>query len=201
MKPIRKNEQEYVKSYIDKKFSNKRSMLESERQMEIDKNVSNSLEKFKKGLPGLDKLLKDVNTKNSSFEAFRNTMQTELDHRRTLAKDAGIRLEKKMNIWKQNRRWKEDISFTRSSIDESPVRINAIDSFIEEVCQEEAIKAYDNSKKGIAIKQLDAQKEEAENALFSGESLPAVRQYINGIFTNAGITDNVAKNLLLLSNK
>ncbi len=201
MKPIRKDEQEYMRTYIDNKFSNKRSMLESERQIEIDKNVSNTLEKFKKGLPGLDKLLKEVTIKNEAHEVFKNTMQTELEKRRNLAIDAAIKLEKKMTIWKKNRRWKESISFTRHTNDESPVKINAIDSFLEEVCQEEAIKAYDNSKKGVAIKQLDAQKEEAENALFSGGSLPAVRQYINGIFTNAGIADNVAKNLLLLSSK
>ena len=36
MKPIRKDEQEYMRTYIDNKFSNKRSMLESERQIEID---------------------------------------------------------------------------------------------------------------------------------------------------------------------
>ena len=100
MKPIRKDEQEYMRTYIDNKFSSKRSMLESERQIEIDKNVSNTLEKFKKGLPGLDKLLKEVTIKNEAHEAFKNTMQTELQKRRSLAIDAAKKLETKMTIWK-----------------------------------------------------------------------------------------------------
>ena len=48
---------------------------------------------------------------------------------------------------------------------------------------------------------LDRQREEAENALYSGGSMAAVRQYINSVFTQAGIADNVAKNLLMLSQK
>ena len=32
MKPIRKDEQEYLKRYIERKFDNRRSALESERQ-------------------------------------------------------------------------------------------------------------------------------------------------------------------------
>ena len=39
MKPIRKDEQEYLKNYIQKKFNSRRSILETERQFEIDKSV------------------------------------------------------------------------------------------------------------------------------------------------------------------
>ena len=46
---------------------------------------------------------------------------------------------------------------------------------------------------------LDAQKEEAENALYSGGSMVNVRQYIHNIFNTAGIADRVAKSLLMLS--
>ena len=48
---------------------------------------------------------------------------------------------------------------------------------------------------------LDSQREESENALYSGGSIQAVRQYISGIFQRAGIQDSVAKNLLMLSEK
>ena len=73
--------------------------------------------------------------------------------------------------------------------------------YIAKVCEEETIKAYDKSKKGLAIRSLDAQKEEAENALYSGGSMEAVRHYIHEIFNTAGIQDRVAKKLLAISAK
>ena len=36
MKPIRKDEQEYLRTYIGRKFDNRRSTLESERQVDVD---------------------------------------------------------------------------------------------------------------------------------------------------------------------
>ena len=38
MKPIRKDEIEYLSNYIDKKFKSRRSALESEREFEVDNN-------------------------------------------------------------------------------------------------------------------------------------------------------------------
>ena len=83
----------------------------------------------------------------------------------------------------------------------NPVNMDEAIKYIAQVCEEETIKAYDRSKKGVAIRSLDAQKEEAENALYSGGSMEAVRQYIHEIFNSAGIQDKVAKKLLAISAK
>ena len=80
------------------------------------------------------------------------------------------------------------------------VSVPAIEN-IEKRCKDETRKAYDASKKGAAIRLLDAQREESENALYSGGSIQAVRQYISNVFNKAGIPDSVAKNLLMLSEK
>ena len=83
--------------------------------------------------------------------------------------------------------------------DDAPIDVADIDKYIiTSVCEEETIKAYDRSKKGLAIRRLDAQREEAENALYSGGSMQAVRQYINSVFNQAGIADNVAKKFVIV---
>ena len=50
MKPIRKDEQVYLKEYINKKFDRHRSHLESERQIDVDTAVENNLSKFRNKL-------------------------------------------------------------------------------------------------------------------------------------------------------
>ena len=117
------------------------------------------------------------------------------------SEEAGEKLQKKLSKWKSVRRWEKDPDFVGGLSSDDPVDPADIDKYIMRVCEEETIKAYDRSKKGLAIRKLDAQREEAENALYSGGSMQAVRQYINSVFTQAGIADNVAKNLLLLSQK
>jgi len=201
MKPIRKDEQEYLKNYISKKFSSHRSVLETERKMDIDKTVSQNLSKFRKGLPGIEKSIANVKKLDDDYQSFKENMHRLLHEKRQKLIREGEVLEKKMENWKTIRRWNRNVEFVSVGSDDNPVRLDEINEYILDVCEEEAIKVYDNSKKGEAIRKLDAQKEEAENALFSGGSLSAVRSYIHDIFSNAGIADNVAKNLLMLSQK
>jgi len=43
MKPIRKDEQEYLRNYIVDKFKDKRSALESEREIDVEKESQKKL--------------------------------------------------------------------------------------------------------------------------------------------------------------
>lgn len=200
MKPIRKDEQLYLKDYINKKFDNHRSHLESERQVDVDQAVEKNLSKFRKTL-NLNDMIRTITKLSSDYVDFVDNYETrKLDKRKRLIQ-AGEKLEKKLRKWQSVRRWEKTPDFVDSRADHSPVDIADIDKFLTIVCEEETVKAYDRSKKGLAIRKLDAQREEAENALYSGGSMAAVRQYINSVFNQAGIADNVAKNLLLLSQK
>ena len=200
MKPIRKDEQIYLKEYINRKFDNHRSHLESERQVDVDQAVEKNLSKFRKTL-NLNDMIRTVTKLSSEYDDFVDNYESrKLDKRNRLI-EAGEKLQKKLEKWRSVRRWDKYPEFVNSRADHSPVDIADIDKFLTIVCEEETIKAYDRSKKGLAIRRLDAQREEAENALYSGGSMAAVRQYINGVFNQAGIADNVAKNLLLLSQK
>lgn len=200
MKPIRKDEQLYLKDYINRKFDNHRSHLESERQVDVDQAVEKNLSKFRKTL-NLNDMIRTITKLSSDYVDFIDNYETRrLDKRKRLIQ-AGEKLEKKLRKWQSVRRWEKTPDFVDSRADHSPVDIADIDKFLTIVCEEETVKAYDRSKKGLAIRKLDAQREEAENALYSGGSMAAVRQYINSVFNQAGIADNVAKNLLLLSQK
>jgi hypothetical protein len=200
MKPIRKDEQVYLKEYINRKFDNHRSHLESERQVDVDQAVEKNLSKFRKTL-NLNDMIRTITKLSSDYVDFIDNYETRrLDKRKRLIQ-AGEKLEKKLRKWQSVRRWEKTPDFVDSRADHSPVDIADIDKFLTIVCEEETVKAYDRSKKGLAIRKLDAQREEAENALYSGGSMAAVRQYINSVFNQAGIADNVAKNLLLLSQK
>ena len=200
MKPIRKDEQIYLKEYINRKFDAHRSHLESERQIDVDTAVENNLSKFRNKLK-LNDMIRTVNKLALDYSDFVDNYESrKIDKRRTLL-EAGEKLQKKLSKWKSVRRWEKEPDFVGRLSSDDPLDPADIDKYITTVCEEETIKAYDRSKKGLAIRKLDAQREEAENALYSGGSMAAVRQYINSVFTQAGIADNVAKNLLLLSQK
>jgi hypothetical protein len=200
MKPIRKDEQVYLKEYINRKFDAHRSHLESERQIDVDNQVEQNLSKFRNKLK-LNDMIRTVTKLASDYSDFVDNYESrKIDKRRSLL-EAGEKLQKKLSKWKSVRRWEKDPNFVGRLSSDDPVDPADIDKYITTVCEEETIKAYDRSKKGLAIRRLDAQREEAENALYSGGSMAAVRQYINSVFTQAGIADNVAKNLLLLSQK
>ena len=202
MKPIRKDEIEYLSNYIDKKFKSRRSALESEREVEVDRTTDKNLPAFKSKL-NVEKLLKTVVQLEKEYVDYRDNYDKKLTEIRNKCLTAGEKLEKKLNNWNQVRNWKNESNIVNDKFDNkvSPVKINEVHSYIEDRCKDETRKAYDQSKKGAAIRLLDAQREESENALYSGGSIQAVRQYISNVFNKAGIPDSVAKNLLMLSDK
>ena len=201
MKPIRKDEQEYLKGYIERKFDNRRSALESERQVDVDQQVDKNLVKFRKAL-NIESLIKDVQKASDDFDDFVNNYERRKQTKRDALEKLGYTLEKKLSKWQSIRRWEKRPDFVNCNTDKgSPVNMEEAIKYIATVCEEETIKAYDKSKKGLAIRSLDAQKEEAENALYSGGSMESVRYYIHEIFNTAGIQDRVAKKLLAISAK
>ena len=202
MKPIRKDEIEYLSNYIDRKFKSRRSALESEREFEVDRTKDKNLPAFKSKL-NIEKLLKTVVELEKDYIDYRDNYDRKLTEIRNKCLAAGQKLEKKLQTWQKIRNWKESPDITNDKYDNkvSPVKLAELEDYIDAMCKQETRKAYNASKKGAAIRLLDSQREEAENALYSGGSIQAVRQYISGIFKNAGIPDSVAKNLLMLSEK
>jgi hypothetical protein len=94
MKPIRKDEQEYLRTYIGRKFDNRRSTLESERQVDVDQEVDKNLSKFRKAL-NIEKLIKDVQKADDDFQDFVNNYELRKQAKRDALEKLGNQLQKK----------------------------------------------------------------------------------------------------------
>ena len=196
MKPIRKDEQEYLYNYIRDKFREKRSALESDREIEVEEQAKKNYKKFVSTLK-ISSIQKEIAKLEKDYEDFKLQKEKIETRKYMKLKDAINKLETHFNKWKNIRRWNHTPDFTSYSGNE--IRTESIDKFVNEVLLEETRKAYDNSSKGRAMKELDAQRESCENALYSGSSLGSVRQYIHSVLTKAKIQDAMPNQLMIES--
>ena len=79
MKPIRKNELEYLEKLIDKKFSNQSDSLRRKFDTEVDKTVEKTFKSFKKtlkdGKVSIDDLIKKSEVARLDYENFKRTKE------------------------------------------------------------------------------------------------------------------------------
>ena len=196
MKPIRKDEQEYLRVYIQDKFRNKRSALESDRELEVEAQSKKNYKKFVSTLK-ISNMMKQAEKLQKDYDNFvASKERVEGEKLQKLKRHIQL-IEDHMRKWKNIRRWDSSPNFM--SYDGSKPKIYNIESYINEVLQQETRRAYDNSSKGKAIKELDAQRESCENALYSGSSLGSVRSYIHNVLTKAQISDSIPNQLMIES--
>ena len=196
MKPIRKDEQDYLRSYISDKFRDKRSALESDRELEVEAQSKKNYKKFVSTLK-ISNMMKQAEKLQKDYDSFvASKERVEGEKLQKLKRHIQL-IEDHMRKWKNIRRWDSSPNFM--SYDGSKPKLYNIESYINEVLQQETRKAYDNSSKGRAIKELDAQRESCENALYSGSSLGSVRGYIHNVLTKAQISDSIPNQLMIES--
>lgn len=196
MKPIRKDEQEYLRTYISDKFRDKRSALESDRELEVEAQSKKNYKKFVSTLK-ISNMMKQAEKLQKDYDSFvASKERVEGEKLQKLKRHIQL-IEDHMRKWKNIRRWESNPSFMSYSGDKP--KLHNIEIYINEVLQQETRKAYDNSPKGRAIKELDAQRESCENALYSGSSLGSVRGYIHNVLTKAQISDSIPNQLMIES--
>jgi hypothetical protein len=196
MKPIRKDEQEYLRTYISDKFKDKRSALESDRELEVEAQSKKNYKKFVSTLK-ISNMMKQAEKLQKDYDSFvASKERVEGEKLQKLKRHIQL-IEDHMRKWKNIRRWESNPSFMSYSGDKP--KLHNIEIYINEVLQQETRKAYDNSPKGKAIKELDAQRESCENALYSGSSLGSVRGYIHNVLTKAQISDSIPNQLMIES--
>lgn len=195
MKPIRKDEQEYLRHYIGDKFRDKRSALESDREIEVEEQAKKNYKKFVNTLK-ISQMQKEIAKLEKDYEDFKLQKEKIETRKYMKLKDAIKKLEEHFRKWKNIRRWEHTPDFVNYS---GQFQTEKVDSFVNDVLLEETRKAYDSSSKGRAIKELDAQRESCENALYSGSSLGSVRQYIHSVLTKAKIQDAMPNQLMIES--
>lgn len=196
MKPIRKDEQEYLRVYIQDKFRSKRSALESDRELQVEEQSKKNYKKFVSTLK-ISSMIKQAEKLQKDYDNFVTSKEkVESEKLQKLKRHIQL-IEDHMRKWKNIRRWDSSPNFM--SYDGSKPKLYNIESYINEVLQQETRNAYDNSSKGKAIKELDAQRESCENALYSGSSLGSVRGYIHNVLTKAQISDSMPNQLMIES--
>ena len=183
MRPIRKQELEYLDRLINNKFQEKQSAIRSQCELEVGKQLEKDFTKFISTLK-LDKLLKDAEQAEKDYQDFKlskDAKETALNQNAIKRKQA---LLEKVNQWSDIRDW--SISSRADTVDE------VLDN-LKKACRHELEEKYKNSEKGKFFKYLQNGIEDAKNTLYSGLSIDDVWKNLENIFNKAQIEVRVPK--------
>ena len=183
MRPIRKQELEYLDRLINNKFQEKQSAIRSQCEIEVQKQLEKDFNKFVSTLR-LDKLLKDAEQAEKEYQDFKlskDAKETALNQNAIKRKQA---LLEKVNQWSDIRDW--SISSRADTVDE------VLDN-LKKACRQELEEKYKNSEKGKFFKYLENGIEDAKNTLYSGLSIDDVWKNLESIFGKAQIEVRVPK--------
>jgi hypothetical protein len=183
MRPIRKQELEYLDRLINNKFQEKQSAIRSQCEIEVQKQLEKDFNKFVSTLK-LEKLIKEAEQAEKDFEDFKQSKdakETALNQNAIKKKQA---LLEKVNQWSDIRDWQ--ISSRADTVDE-------VISNLKKACRQELEDKYKNSEKGKFFKYLQNGIEDAKNTLYSGLSIDDVWKNLENIFGKAQIEVRVPK--------
>ena len=191
MRPIRKQELDYLHQLINNKFQEKQSAVRSQCELEVGKQLEKDFNKFLSTLK-LEKLLKGAEQAEKEFEDFKQSKdakETALNQNAIKKKQA---LLEKVNQWSDIRDWQ--ISSRADTVDE-------VISNLKKACRQELEDKYKNSEKGKFFKYLQNGIEDAKNTLYSGLSIDDVWKNLENIFGKAQIEVRVPKSFTQIASK
>lgn len=199
MIPIRKNELEYLEKYVKDKFIQRRKKIESEIHLETNKAIEKNFKTFLNKLD-LEKDLKAVEAAKEKLERFQDSKDTYESKLRAAVVDTADKLKKSLEKWQSIRRWDSDESDTRlrNKSDDWFQNVNNIKYYLREKCSDETTKLIERSDKFKEKKILDVMEEEAQNILYSGQSIQDVWKYLGNTFKRANIEVQAPKAMLQL---
>ena len=199
MIPIRKNELEYLEKYVKDKFIQRRKKIESEIHLETNKAIEKNFKTFLNKLD-LEKDLKAVEAAKEKLERFQDSKDTYESKLRAAVVDSADKIKKSLEKWQSIRRWDSDESETRlrNKSDDWFQNVNNIKYYLREKCSDETTKLIERSDKFKEKKILDVREEEAQNILYSGQSIQDVWKYLGNTFKRANIEVQAPKAMLQL---
>ena len=191
MRPIRKQELEYLDRLINDKFSEKQRAINSQCEIEISKQLEKDFDKFTNTLK-LDKLIKEAQIAEKEYQDFKRNKDNKESELSNLASKTRSALMDKVNQWAEVRNWE-----TRSRAD----NVDEAISHLKSACKEELKTKYKNSEKGKVFKYLENGNEDARNILFSGLSIEDVWKNLEQVFNQAQIEVRVPKSMIQIASK
>ena len=190
MRPIRKQELEYLDRLINNKFQEKQSAIRSQCEIEVQKQLDKDFNKFVATLK-LDKLIKEAEVAEKEYQDFKRSKDSK-EHELSIASTKKkMALKDKFNQWNEIRQWHLS---TRSDND-----LDCIMSTLKSACRQELEEKYKNSEKGKFFKYLENGVEDAKNILYSGLSIEDVWKNLEQVFGHAQIEVRVPKSFTQIS--
>ena len=165
--PIRQDEKDYLDHFIETKYDDRKNILKTEMQDEIDKEAEVNFEVFKEKLK-LNKIHAEVKVLYDDHAKFANEMDSILLEKKGKLDNAINTLQDKLDQWSKVRKWKTEHS--RSLLKEP----DELDRLLKKLCHEETERDYYAGPRGKAIQMLDMSKEYCKNLLNAGQSLSTV---------------------------
>jgi hypothetical protein len=199
MIPIRKNELEYLEKYVKDKFIERRKKIESEIHLETNKTIEKNFKSFINKL-GLEQDLKAVEAAKEKLVRFQDSKDNYESKLRAAVADSADKLKRSLEKWQSLRRWDTEDSDTRlrTKSDDWFQNVNNVKYYLREKCADETTKLIERSDKFKEKKILDIMQEEAQNILYSGQSIQDVWKYLGNTFKKANIEVQAPKAMLQL---
>ena len=189
MRPIRKQELEYLDRLINNKFQEKKSAVSSQCELEISNQLEKDFNKFVSTLK-LEKLIKEAQQAEKDYQDFIRNKDNKQFELNKIATEARETLVDKIQHWSKIRNW--DIRTSADNVNEAINRL-------KEACRDELEIKYKNSEKGKVFRYLENGVEDAKNILYSGLSIEDVWKNLEQVFGHAQIDVRVPKSFTQIS--
>ena len=193
MKPIRKNELEYLDRLIKDKFQERsreiQSAIEAETQKQTEKNYKSFVQKL--GIKAQINAFKEASNKLRTFIASKESYEDKLKRAEYKAKEA---LVEKLQSWSKIRDWNDYRLDDIKQYDD-------VEGELKQVCSFETKRAVKKLPKFKVKDELEFLEEQAKNVLYSGRDIMEVWKYLGSTFEKSGIPVAAPKSFLQIESK
>jgi len=166
-KQISKDNREYWSNKLSRKFREKKELIESLHQNEINDQSIKNFPIFKKRL-NVENELKNLLKAQKDFNEYSTNYRKILEQKRDLVRKIYNKVEDKLNGWSQTRKlWNNDNLPYFEEKDKTYDLVEGFDKWLRGLCKAETKKAFYNSKKGKELQTLDELEEKATDLLHS----------------------------------
>ena len=166
-KQISKDNREYWSNKLSRKFREKKELIESLHQNEINDQSIKNFPIFKKRL-NVESELKNLLKAQKDFNEYSTNYRKILEQKRDLVRKIYNKVEDKLNGWSQTRKlWNNDNLPYFEEKDKTYDLVEGFDKWLRGLCKAETKKAFYNSKKGKELQTLDELEEKATDLLHS----------------------------------
>ena len=166
-KQISKDNREYWSNKLSRKFREKKELIESLHQNEINDQSIKNFPIFKKRL-NVESELKNLLKAQKDFNDYSTNYRKILEQKRDLVRKIYNKVEDKLKGWSETRKcWNNDNLPYFEEKDKTYELVEGFDKWLRGLCKAETKKAFYNSKKGKELQTLDELQEKATDLLHS----------------------------------